>query len=71
MPEIISNTSPLLYLYRIEALEWLPKLCSQDIWVPSAVVIEIEEGRRLVRYKSNLCKKSKDFSERLHFALYS
>jgi hypothetical protein len=25
----------------------------------------------LVRYKSNLCKKSKDFSERLHFALYS
>jgi len=47
MPEIISNTSPLLYLYRIEALEWLPKLCSQDIWVPSAVVIEIEEGRRL------------------------
>ena len=26
MPEAISNTSPLLYLYRIEALNWLPEL---------------------------------------------
>jgi hypothetical protein len=45
MPEAISNTSPLLYLYRIEALDWLPKLFSQ-IWVPSAVLFELEEGRR-------------------------
>ena len=30
MPEIISNTSPLLYLYRIGALEWLYKLSSND-----------------------------------------
>ena len=47
MPEIISNTSPLLYLYRIGTLEWLSKLCSAEIWVPSAVVFELEEGRRL------------------------
>lgn len=47
MPELISNTSPLLYLYRIGALEWLTKLCSAEIWIPSAVVLELEEGRRL------------------------
>jgi len=47
MPEIISNTSPLLYLYRIAALEWLPELGSAEVWIPSAVVFELEEGRRL------------------------
>ena len=26
MPEAISNTSPLLYLYRIDVLQWLPEL---------------------------------------------
>ncbi|MGH7596577.1 MAG: DUF3368 domain-containing protein [bacterium] len=46
MPEAISNTSPLLYLHRIGALEWLPKLFS-EIWFPSAVAFELEEGRRL------------------------
>ena len=45
MPEAISNTSPLLYLYRGGVLEWLPQLFS-EIWVPSAVVQELEEGRR-------------------------
>lgn len=29
MPEAISNTSPLLYLYRINALDWLPELFSE------------------------------------------
>jgi predicted nucleic acid-binding protein len=43
--EAISNTSPLLYLYRIDALEWLPALFD-EIWVPSAVVDELSEGRR-------------------------
>ena len=28
MPEAISNTSPLLYLYRIGAMDWLPKMFS-------------------------------------------
>jgi hypothetical protein len=37
MPEAITNTSPMLYLYRIGVLEWLPQLCD-DIWIPQAVV---------------------------------
>ncbi len=43
MPKAISNTSPLLYLHRIDVLEWLPKLFS-EIWTPSAVVKELREG---------------------------
>jgi predicted nucleic acid-binding protein len=45
MPEAISNTSPLLYLYRIKALHWLPKLFS-DVWTPNAVMAELAEGRQ-------------------------
>jgi len=45
MPEAISNTSPLVYLYRIGGLEWLPELFS-EVWTPDAVVIELQEGRR-------------------------
>jgi len=45
MPEAISNTSPLLYLSRIEALGWLPRLFT-EIWTPGAVVHELQEGRR-------------------------
>ena len=45
MPEAISNTSPLLYLYRVDTLEWLPKLFN-EIWAPNAVVMELQEGRR-------------------------
>ncbi len=26
MPDAISNTSPLLYLYRIDVFDWLPEL---------------------------------------------
>lgn len=44
-PEAISNTSPLLYLYRIDGLNWLPKLF-YSIWVPQAVADEFKEGRR-------------------------
>ena len=44
MREAISNTSPLLYLYRIGILEWLPKLFG-EVWTPTAVVRELEEGR--------------------------
>ena len=44
MPEAICNTSPLLYLYRIGALDWLPKLFT-EIWTPDAVVNELHEGR--------------------------
>ena len=45
MPDAISNTSPLVYLHRIEVIEWLPMLFS-SIWVPSAVVEELREGQR-------------------------
>lgn len=44
MPEAISNTSPLLYLYRSGLLEWLPALFGQ-VWVPGAVVRELKQGR--------------------------
>ena len=45
MPEAITNTSPRLYLYRIGMLDWLPQLCN-DIWIPRAVVDELQDGRR-------------------------
>jgi len=45
MPEAISNTSPLLYLYRIGVIDWLPKLFD-EIWVPSAVIEELQEGQQ-------------------------
>ncbi|MEQ8467173.1 DUF3368 domain-containing protein [Coleofasciculus sp. E1-EBD-02] len=45
MPEAISNTSPLLYLYRINALDWLPELFNA-IWTPNAVVLELREGKQ-------------------------
>lgn len=43
MPQAISNTSPLVYLYRIEAIEWLP-LLFDEIWTPEAVKNELGVG---------------------------
>ncbi|HEX4959234.1 MAG TPA: DUF3368 domain-containing protein [Thermoanaerobaculia bacterium] len=40
-----SNTSPLLYLYRIGALSWVQTLFT-EVWLPSAVVEELREGAR-------------------------
>ena len=45
MPDAITNTSPMLYLYRIGRLEWLPQLCD-DLWIPQAVVDELETGQQ-------------------------
>lgn len=45
MPEAISNTSPLLYLYRIDVVEWLPKMFS-EVWIPTAVFDELKEGQQ-------------------------
>ena len=45
MPKAISNTSPILYLYRIGGAEWLPKLFG-EIWIPEAVKEELQEGKR-------------------------
>jgi predicted nucleic acid-binding protein len=44
MTKVISNTSPLLYLYRIGAIEWLPKLF-EEVWTPDAVIGELFAGR--------------------------
>lgn len=44
MPEAVSNTSPLLYLHRIGAADWLPCLF-KEIWAPDAVRGELLEGR--------------------------
>lgn len=46
MPETISNTSPLQYLYQCELLDLLPALYGQVV-VPEAVAAEIREGRVL------------------------
>jgi predicted nucleic acid-binding protein len=43
MPKAISNTSPLLYLYRIGAINWLPELFD-DVWMPEPVKNELQEG---------------------------
>ena len=44
MPKAVSNTSPLLYLYRIDGIEWLPKLFD-EVWTPEAVKNELQAGR--------------------------
>jgi len=44
MTKVISNTSPLLYLYQIGAIKWLPKLFD-EIWTPDAVKSELLAGR--------------------------
>jgi predicted nucleic acid-binding protein len=44
MPKAISNTSPLLYLYRIGAIDWLPRLF-QEVWAPDAVKNELLAGK--------------------------
>ncbi len=44
MPKAVSNTSPLLYLYRIGGIGWLPKLFD-EVWTPEAVKNELQAGR--------------------------
>ena len=44
MLKAISNTSPLLYLYRIGGIDWLPKLFD-EIWIPEAVNNELQAGQ--------------------------
>ncbi|MEW6716379.1 MAG: DUF3368 domain-containing protein [Chloroflexota bacterium] len=44
MPKAISNTSPLLYLYRIGAIELLPKLFD-EVWTPDTIRDELVTGR--------------------------
>jgi predicted nucleic acid-binding protein len=44
MPKAISNASPLLYLYRIGAILWFPKLFD-EIWTPTAVKNELLAGK--------------------------
>ncbi|MBL8092165.1 MAG: DUF3368 domain-containing protein [Anaerolineales bacterium] len=44
MLKAVSNTSPLLYLYRIGGIDWLPKLFD-EVWAPEAVKNELQAGR--------------------------
>lgn len=46
MPGVISNTSPVQYLHQAGVLHLLPALFGQ-VYVPEAVVVELEDGRRL------------------------
>ncbi len=43
---VIVNTSPLFYLHRLGFLDCLNKLYG-EIVIPEAVVVELEEGRRI------------------------
>lgn len=45
MTEVISDTSPVLYLHRIGKLDWLRELFSA-VLIPEAVSEELREGRR-------------------------
>lgn len=44
MSKAISNTSPLLYLYRIQAINLLPKMFD-EVWTAEAVKHELLAGR--------------------------
>jgi hypothetical protein len=44
MNKAISNTSPLLYLYRVGNIDWLPKLFD-EIWIPEPVKDELQTGK--------------------------
>jgi len=44
MLKVISNTSPMLYLYRIDAIALLPKIFC-EIWIPKTVYLELQEGK--------------------------
>ncbi len=46
MSEVICNTSPIQYLHQLELLHILPELVGQVI-IPSAVIKELEAGRKL------------------------
>jgi uncharacterized protein len=47
MPEaVISNTSPLQYLYQLGVLDLLPRFY-QQVTIPPAVVQELADGRAL------------------------
>ncbi len=50
MPKIVSNTTPIISLLKINRLELLKKLYNQ-IYIPSAVYNEIEAGKAKGYYK--------------------
>ncbi|HQU42438.1 MAG TPA: hypothetical protein PK867_06480 [Pirellulales bacterium] len=43
MPDVISNTTPLLYLHQLGCLDFLPQVY-QQVFVPQAVVDELRQG---------------------------
>jgi predicted nucleic acid-binding protein len=51
MPKIVSNTTPIVSLLKLNRLELLQKLYKQ-IYIPSAVYNEIEAGKAKGYYKN-------------------
>jgi len=45
MQNAISNTSPLVYLHRIDSLSWLTEIFS-SVWIPQQVIDELNEGHK-------------------------
>ncbi len=43
MPKVICSASPLVYLYRIKALKYLPQMFD-EVWAPSDVLEELQRG---------------------------
>lgn len=44
MNKAICSVSPIIYLYRVGGLDWLPKMFDK-IWMPSVVLEDLLEGR--------------------------
>nr|VFJ48441.1 MAG: Predicted nucleic acid-binding protein, contains PIN domain [Candidatus Kentron sp. DK] len=42
--QLIVNTSPLIFLSRVDGLEWLARLCRDTVLVPKAVITELLAG---------------------------
>jgi hypothetical protein len=41
---LVVNASPLIFLSRVQGLDWLARLSAGRVWVPQAVVTEVEVG---------------------------
>ncbi len=50
MPKIVSNTTPIISLLKLNRLELLQKIYKQ-IYIPTAVYKEIEAGKAKEYYK--------------------
>lgn len=42
---MIANASPLIFLSKVEGLEWLVSMTQYPVLIPQAVILELEAGR--------------------------